>query len=135
MPLNGSGKCDASWAPITRLAHWAEPVQNQPRPPFRWVGYDGDAGHGCGNHLHLSWEHAAGADVPARRMGRGLPGGQPERPCAPQPTATGERGPRGGVRSQPSGISAREAMTSPEIIAARMRPSDARDTPPSRRPA
>jgi hypothetical protein len=60
VPLNGTtGKCDASWAPITRLAHWAEPTQNKPRPPFRWVGYDGDAGHGCGNHLHLSWEHAA----------------------------------------------------------------------------
>ena len=59
VPLNGTpGKCDASWAPITRLAHWAEPVQNKPRPPFRWVGYEGDAGHGCGNHLHLSWEHA-----------------------------------------------------------------------------
>lgn len=59
VPLNGDGKCDATWAPITRLAHWAEPVQNQPRAPFRWVGYEGDAGHGCGNHLHLSWNHAA----------------------------------------------------------------------------
>jgi hypothetical protein len=58
VPLNGGGKCDSSWAPITRLAHWAEPVQNHPVAPFRWVGYDGDAGHGCGNHLHLSWEHA-----------------------------------------------------------------------------
>jgi hypothetical protein len=58
VPLNGDGKCDATWAPITRLAHWAEPVQNHPRLPFRWVGYDGDAGHGCGNHLHLSWNHA-----------------------------------------------------------------------------
>jgi hypothetical protein len=59
VPLRGTpGKCDASWAPITRLAEWAEPVQNQPVPPFRWVGYDGDAGHGCGNHLHLSWQHA-----------------------------------------------------------------------------
>lgn len=58
VPLNGDGKCDATWAAITRLAHWAEPVQNKPRAPFRWVGYDGDAGHGCGNHLHLSWNHA-----------------------------------------------------------------------------
>jgi hypothetical protein len=58
VPLNGDGKCDSTWAAITRLAHWAEPVQNQPRLPFRWVGYDGDAGHGCGNHLHLSWNHA-----------------------------------------------------------------------------
>jgi hypothetical protein len=58
VPEGGDAKCDRSWLPITRLAHWAEPVQNKPRPPFRWVGYDGDAGHGCGNHLHLSWNHA-----------------------------------------------------------------------------
>ena len=58
VPLGGGSRCDASWRPITRLAHWAEPRQNRPRPPFRWVGYNGDAGHGCGNHLHLSWEHA-----------------------------------------------------------------------------
>jgi hypothetical protein len=47
-----------TWRDITKLAHWAEPVQNQPRAPFRWVGYDGDAGHGRGNHLHLSWNHS-----------------------------------------------------------------------------
>lgn len=56
--LNGRGGCDRGWRGITRLARWAEPRQNSPRPPFRWVGYDGDAGHGCGHHLHLSWEHA-----------------------------------------------------------------------------
>jgi len=58
VPTNPSSKCDANWTGITRLATFAEPVQNQPRPPFRWVGYEGDAGHGCGNHLHLSWNHA-----------------------------------------------------------------------------
>jgi hypothetical protein len=58
VPLNGDPQCDSTWRGITRLAHWAEPRQNLPRPPFRWVGYDGDAGHGCGNHLHLSWSHA-----------------------------------------------------------------------------
>jgi hypothetical protein len=57
-PVGAGAKCDALWEPITRLALWAEPVQNLPAPPFRWVGYDGDAGHGCGNHLHLSWNHA-----------------------------------------------------------------------------
>jgi hypothetical protein len=57
-PLNWSNRCDARWRGITRLAKWAEPVQNRPRSPFRWVGYDGDAGHGCGHHLHLSWDHA-----------------------------------------------------------------------------
>jgi len=58
VPFEGSSKCDVAWRPITRLARWAEPTQNRPRAPFSWVGYDGDAGHGCGNHLHLSWEHA-----------------------------------------------------------------------------
>lgn len=59
VPLVPSGRCDAKWTAITRLARWAEPVQNKPVLPFRWVGYDGDAGHGCGHHLHLSWNHAA----------------------------------------------------------------------------
>ena len=57
--LNGGGRCDRGWRGITRLARWAEPRQNRPLPPFRWVGYDGDANHGCGHHLHLSWEHAS----------------------------------------------------------------------------
>lgn len=46
-----------SWNDIDRLAKWAEPRQNRPRAPFRWVGYNGDANHGRGNHLHLSWRH------------------------------------------------------------------------------
>ena len=50
--------CGPTWEPITRLALWAEPEQEKPVLPFRWVGYEGDAGHGCGNHLHLSWNHA-----------------------------------------------------------------------------
>jgi hypothetical protein len=59
--LNGTSRCDAAWNGITRLAEWAEPLQNKPAAPFRWVGYDGDAHHGCGHHLHLSWEHAPAA--------------------------------------------------------------------------
>ena len=47
-----------TWKKIDRLAAWAEPTQNQPRAPFRWVGYDGDAGHGRKDHLHLSWSHS-----------------------------------------------------------------------------
>jgi hypothetical protein len=58
VPLRYSPRCDANWRGVTRLARWAEPRQNRPRAPFRWVGYDGDPGHGCGHHLHLSWEHA-----------------------------------------------------------------------------
>lgn len=48
-----------TWNDIDRLAAWAEPQQNKPRAPFRWVGYDGDSGHGRGHHLHLSWNHSA----------------------------------------------------------------------------
>ncbi len=48
-----------SWADIDRLAALAEPAQNQPRSPWRWVGYNGDPGHGRGHHLHLSWQHGA----------------------------------------------------------------------------
>ena len=47
-----------SWRKVTRLARWAEPSQNNPRAPFRWVGYKGDSGHGRGDHLHLSWMHS-----------------------------------------------------------------------------
>jgi hypothetical protein len=48
-----------SWNDIDRLAKWAEPRQNAPRAPFRWVGYNGDANHGRGHHLHLSWNHGS----------------------------------------------------------------------------
>jgi hypothetical protein len=46
------------WRKVTKLARRFEPVQNDPRPPFRWVGYNGDSGHGRGHHLHLSWMHS-----------------------------------------------------------------------------
>jgi Ca2+-binding RTX toxin-like protein len=47
-----------SWTDIDRLARWAEPKQNRPRAPFRWIGYAGDPGHGRGHHIHLSWRAA-----------------------------------------------------------------------------
>jgi hypothetical protein len=47
-----------TWDDVDRLARWAEPRQGAPRPPWRWVGYDGDADHGRGHHLHLSWDHS-----------------------------------------------------------------------------
>ncbi len=53
-----------TWDDVDRLAAWAEPIQDHPRPPFRWVGYDGDPNHGRGNHLHLSWRHAPAAGHP-----------------------------------------------------------------------
>jgi len=56
-----------SWSKVDRLAKWAEPRQNRPRMPFRWVGYNGDKNHGRGDHLHLSWQHRGG------RFGRPAP--------------------------------------------------------------
>ncbi|HSS04917.1 MAG TPA: hypothetical protein VLK89_06995 [Solirubrobacterales bacterium] len=103
VPLNGTpGKCDASWAGITRLAHWAEPVQNRPRPPFRWVGYDGDAGHGCGNHLHLSWEHAPAPMFQLAEWVEVFPVAGEE--LVPQPRQKAARkGPPGGYSTAPTG--------------------------------
>ena len=61
-----------SWTQVSRLARWAEPRQNRPRPPFRWVGYSGDCNHGRGNHLHLSWQHSPRPLRPAGAQGLGL---------------------------------------------------------------
>ncbi len=108
VPLNGtSGKCDSSWSPITSLALWAEPTQNHPVPPFRWVGYDGDAGHGCGNHLHLSWQHAI---VPQFQLAEWVevfpvgnqPAAQPRTPRSKAPKAP-PPGPSGGFATVRSG--------------------------------
>jgi hypothetical protein len=105
VPLNGDGKCDATWAPITRLALWAEPVQNRPRLPFRWVGYDGDAGHGCGNHLHLSWNHAPAPQFALASWvevfaanSSGLTQGAPKPPTPPAPPR-----PSGGIAQVSTG--------------------------------
>jgi hypothetical protein len=107
VPLDGSATCDASWRPITRLAKWAEPVQNEPVAPFRWVGYDGDAGHGCGNHLHLSWNHSPTPEYelaqwvevfPAKLRGVSRP---PQRKPASAPAAA--RGPAGGTEPEKQG--------------------------------
>jgi len=47
-----------TWNEIGELAHLAEPRQDQPIMPWRWVGWTGDPGHGRGDHLHLSWSHS-----------------------------------------------------------------------------
>jgi hypothetical protein len=111
VPLNAGGKCDTTWAGITRLALWAEPTQNKPRPPFRWVGYDGNTGHGCGNHLHLSWNHAVAAEYTLAQwvevFAAGLIGGQPTAPTKP-PTPPPPPRPSGGVaQASYGGISPR----------------------------
>ena len=66
-----------TWADVSRLARWAEPRQNHPRRPFRWVGWNGDFNHGhpsvckprlgCAPHLHLSWSHSP---TPPRQLAR-----------------------------------------------------------------
>jgi len=109
VPVGGGTKCDASWAPITRLALWAEPRPGMPSPPFRWVGYDGDAGHGCGHHLHLSWNHAVVAEfelaewVEVFPVGPAPPGAEKpprkKRPAAPKPPP----GPSGGISTVRTG--------------------------------
>lgn len=114
--LNGTGKCDAAWKGITRLAKWAEPLPNRPAPPFRWVGYDGDAGHGCGNHLHLSWEHAIAPEFQLAEWVTVFPVGnqdiaphpRPERkPAKPKAPPTPPPPPGGISTVQSGGISPR----------------------------
>jgi hypothetical protein len=68
-----------TWDDVTRLARWAEPRQNHPRAPFRWVGWNGDFNHGhpsvckprlgCAPHLHLSWSHSR---TPPRHIARSV---------------------------------------------------------------
>jgi hypothetical protein len=114
VPLGAGTKCDNAWAPITQLALWAEPVQNEPVPPFRWVGYDGDAGHGCGNHLHLSWNHAV---VPQFQLAEWVevfpvgpldPGSEPQRGKRPPVAPKAPPGPSGGISTvRTGGVAAR----------------------------
>ena len=68
-----------TWADVSQLARWAEPRQNHPRFPFRWVGWNGDYNHGhpsvckpsrgCAPHLHLSWAHSR---TPPLRLARSV---------------------------------------------------------------
>jgi hypothetical protein len=113
VPVHWSARCDRNWRGITRLAHWAEPRQNQPVPPFRWVGYDGDPGHGCGNHLHLSWEHAVAPMFELAEWVEVFPVRQQSVAPSPQPSrkpqgAAPPKGPQGGVSvAHPGGLSTR----------------------------
>lgn len=107
VPLEPSSRCDSKWTAITELALWAEPVQNNPVPPFRWIGYEGDAGHGCGNHLHLSWNHAPVAQFQLAEWVEVFPVGPEEGETQPRgkkvrrskapPAKTGPTGPAGGI--------------------------------------
>jgi hypothetical protein len=108
VPLHWSDKCDVHWRGITRLAHWAEPVQNHPVSPFRWVGYEGDAGHGCGNHLHLSWEHSPAPQFQLAEWVEVFPVQHSAVATKPQPETRRSHpkpppGPRGGISAEQTG--------------------------------
>lgn len=53
-----------TWKDVDALSVWTGHPLTGPSPtlqykaPFRWVGYNGDANHGSGNHIHISWNHA-----------------------------------------------------------------------------
>ena len=100
VPQRWSPRCNAAWRPITRLARWAEPRQNRPVPPFRWVGYQGDSGHGCGHHLHLSWNHAPGPEFRVSDWVEVFFSGAPTRSGAYHPPRL-PSGPSGGIRPAP----------------------------------
>src|SRR5215211_5471163 len=88
-----------SWREIGELARRAEPKQDQPRPPWRWVGWNGDPGHGRGKHLHLSWMHSPTRPRdPARVVyTRKCPVAPDEPASKPQTsTSTGGTNPSGG---------------------------------------
>ena len=105
VPAEPSSTCDSHWTAITQLALWAEPVQNEPVLPFRWVGYEGDAGHGCGNHLHLSWNHAPAAPFTLAEWVEVFPVG-PALETAPRGKRRAPKkpaGPAGGVVQQLTG--------------------------------
>ncbi|HEX2708083.1 MAG TPA: hypothetical protein VHM66_08770 [Solirubrobacterales bacterium] len=107
VPLEPTSVCDSHWAAITRLALWAEPRQDMPIPPFRWVGYNGDVGHGCGNHLHLSWNHSPAPQfqlaewVEVFPVGAAEGEGQPR--GKPAPTQKKQAGPSGGISQVTTG--------------------------------
>ncbi|MBA3865850.1 MAG: hypothetical protein H0X42_05820 [Solirubrobacterales bacterium] len=112
VPIHDTTTCDTNWTPITRLALWAEPQQNLPVKPFRWVGYEGDAGHGCGDHLHLSWNHAPAAQFELAEWvevfpvgpaeGERKPRGKPA-PTTRSPTSKAPPGPMGGISQVKTG--------------------------------
>jgi hypothetical protein len=112
-----------TWGELGELAHLAEPHQNTPIPPWRWVGWNGDPGHGRGNHLHLSWAHSPTKPRhPARVVyTRRCPGPVERAPARHRRRhrrrPTGGTSPSGGGGSPPSGgipASAKLAPTVPD---------------------
>ena len=90
VPLNGERpNATRTWAPITRLAHWAEPVQNHPRAALPLGRLRRRRRPRLRQPPAPLLEPRPGAPVPARRMGRSLPGRAPanraERPATAKP--------------------------------------------------
>lgn len=85
-----------TWGDLGALARKAEPEQDRPIAPWRWVGWNGDPNHGRKNHLHLSWMHSeTKPEDPARVVyTRKCP-----EPPEEQPPASTERKPRTGGTS------------------------------------
>jgi hypothetical protein len=97
----GNGR-NSGWDKVDKLAKLAEPRQNRPILPWRWVGYDGDAGHGRGHHLHLSWGHNDGTTP-----------GEPAKWVLTRKCPDGTGG--DGGEDDGGGISARSAQSSPAL--------------------
>jgi hypothetical protein len=102
------GSQGGTWTLIGDLARRAEPTQNAPRLPWRWVGYNGDAGHGRGHHLHLSYAHS-----------RNTTPGKPvrwvyTRRCPVKPTQ--DSGGDGGSGGGSGGVSPKRAALAPVVV-------------------
>jgi hypothetical protein len=110
-----------SWKKITRLARFAEPRQNEPRPPWRWVGYNGDRGHGRGHHLHLSYMHSeTRPTVPARVVYTYRCPRPPRTPPPPEPPSEQTGAVKPGSPGEPTGAvqAPRAALDAPSAFGA-----------------
>ena len=106
-----------SWGLVGDLARLAEPRQDHPRPPWRWVGWNGDWNHGRGNHLHLSWLHSETEPFHPARVAytRICPEGnyQPPKPFSGGGVSAGDSGSgTGGVSSRGAPLD-RDALPPP----------------------
>ncbi len=110
-----------TWGEIGELARLAEPQQNAPIPPWRWVGWNGDPGHGRGNHLHLSWTHSPAKPRHTARVvyTRKCPATNEEEPARHRHRhrrgPTGGTSPTGGTGSPPSGGIPANAKIAPVV--------------------
>jgi hypothetical protein len=117
VPNKGAG---GTWGEIGELARLAEPHQNAPIPPWRWVGWNGDAGHGRGDHLHLSWTHSSvrprhTARVVYTRKCPRTKGEEPKRRRHRHRGSSGGTSPTGDAGSPPNGGIPANAKIAPVV--------------------